>query len=93
MKLFKTIFVNGILLVIIGTACTTAKQNPENPNVTSGLRIGLSAATARGMKKPEILQIVDLIDHALKGRGDQQILEQVSEDVLSLCRRFPYYKA
>lgn len=67
--------------------------DPENPNITSGLRIGLSAVTARGMKKPEILHIVDLIDRALKGRNDQQVLDQVFDEVLSLCKRFPYYTA
>jgi glycine hydroxymethyltransferase len=67
--------------------------DPENPNITSGLRIGLSAVTVRGMKEPEILYIVDLIDRALKGRNDQQVLGKVAEDVVSLCQQFPYYKA
>ena len=65
--------------------------DPENPNIASGLRIGFSAVTTRGMEKPEVLHIVELIDRALTDRNDQQVLNQVSDEVASLCQRFPYY--
>jgi len=66
--------------------------DPEKPNITSGLRLGFSAVTTRGMKPPEIEQIVELIDHSLTGKDDPNRLREVAEGVKHLCGKYPYHR-
>lgn len=65
--------------------------DPESTMTTSGLRLGFSVASARGMGISEVRLIVDLIDSALTGSGRTEALEKVAESVKDLCKRFPYY--
>jgi glycine hydroxymethyltransferase len=67
-------------------------RDPQPPGITSGIRIGSTAMTARGMGRREVLQIVDLIDTALQQPHMQGLLEEISEAVSGLCRKFPIYK-
>ncbi len=64
----------------------------NSPFVTSGIRIGTSAVTTRGMKEPEMGIIADLISRALSGIDNNSLLEEVKHDVQELCGRFPLYK-
>ena len=64
----------------------------EKPNITSGLRLGFSAVTARGMKPPEIKQIVNLFDRSIVGKDDPNCLQEVAEGVKHLCKKYPYYR-
>jgi glycine hydroxymethyltransferase len=64
----------------------------EKPDVTSGIRIGSPGITSRGMGTDEVAQIVSLIEAAMVDRKDSNILEQVSQGVADLCRKFPVYK-
>jgi len=66
--------------------------DPEKPNITSGLRLGFSAVTTRGMKLPEIEQLVELIDHSLTGKDDPNRLQEVAEGVKHLCEKYPYHR-
>ena len=61
----------------------------KSPFVTSGIRIGTPAATSRGMKEPEMVQIAKWIAKLAK-EGDSAI-EEVKLGVLDLCARFPLY--
>ena len=63
--------------------------DPEGPGVTSGLRLGLSAVSARGMGRPEMVQIVELMDTAMHCAGNPRKLGRVAQDVSVLSRRFP----
>lgn len=63
----------------------------KSPLITSGIRIGTPAVTTRGMKEPEMEIIAELIDRVLNKWTDQQIQKQVSEEVKSLCSKFPLY--
>ena len=63
------------------------------PMVASGVRIGTPACTTRGMKEPQMKQIADLIDHALKSNHDEKILSAIQGDVKQLCAQFPFYKS
>ncbi len=65
--------------------------DPERPDVTSGIRIGSPGITSRGMGADEVAQIVSLIEAAMVDRKDSNILEQVSQEVADLCRKFPVY--
>lgn len=63
----------------------------KSPLITSGIRIGTPAITTRGMKKPQMTQVAEFIDRVINHRTDSKILEQVSEEVKSLCGSFPLY--
>ena len=75
--------------VNITTNKNTIPFDPEKPTVTSGIRIGTPAVTTRGMKEEEMKKIAELIDRAL----DENISrDEIKEEVLDLCSRFPLYK-
>ena len=63
----------------------------KSPLITSGIRIGTPAVTTRGLKEPEMEIIAGFIDRALCNRTDEKVLKQVSEDVITLCAKFPLY--
>jgi glycine hydroxymethyltransferase len=57
--------------------------------VTSGIRIGTSAVTTRGMKEDEMRQIVDMIDRIVL---DENKVDEVKQEVKELAGRFPLYQ-
>ena len=65
--------------------------DPQKPDIASGIRIGSPAITTRGMAMPEVTQIVELMDTAMLHRKNSDIIEQISQDVASLCLKFPVY--
>lgn len=69
----------------------TVPFETRSPFVTSGIRIGSSAVTSRGMGLAEMPQIVELIDYALMNRDDQSKLNAVKEKVHQLMSGFPLY--
>ncbi len=69
----------------------TVPFETRSPFVTSGIRIGASAITSRGMSVNEMPQIVELIDYALMNRDDDVKLKSVIEKVHSLMKGFPLY--
>lgn len=75
----------------ITTNKNTIPNDPEKPFVTSGLRLGTPAVTTRGMKETEMAQIAALIARGVKAHDDEQALEQVRQEVASLCGRFPVH--
>ena len=80
----------------------TANKNaipfdPEKPAITSGVRLGSPAATARGFREAEFRQIGEMIDEVLTalaasgGEGDTAVENAVHARVRELCARFPIY--
>lgn len=69
----------------------TVPFETRSPFVTSGIRIGASAITSRGMGISDMPQIVELIDYALMNRDDETKLKGVTEKVHLLMRGFPLY--
>lgn len=63
----------------------------DSPGTVSGLRLGSSAVTSRGMGKPEIVKIADLIDAAIVNHENKDVLDRVSKEVFELCKKFPVY--
>jgi glycine hydroxymethyltransferase len=59
--------------------------------VTSGIRIGTSAVTTRGMKEAEMDMIAEMIDRVVTHSTDEKIIAEVKEEVKKLTARFPLY--
>ena len=69
----------------------TIPYDEESPMVTSGIRLGTPAMTTRGFKEDEFILLAKLIDKALKNADKDDILEEVSIEVLNLTKKFPIY--
>lgn len=76
---------------------TVSKQqipdDPASPMVTSGIRIGLTSITQRGLKEPEIVKIVDLIDRVAADPENEEVLAQVKKEANAIIADFPLYPA
>lgn len=63
----------------------------QSPFITSGIRIGTPAVTARGLKENEILSIAEWIDTVLKNINDEKIIKDINQNVKKLCEKYPVY--
>ncbi len=87
----------------LGRANITCNKNgipfdPEKPFVTSGVRLGTPAGTARGFMAGEFTEIGNLIAEVLDGLkaansddGNAAVEEQVRKRIITLTERFPLY--
>ena len=80
----------------LGRANITVNKNavpfdPQKPWITSGIRIGTSALTTRGMKEEEMKRVAKLISTVIKNIKDDKTIERVREEVRELCEQFPLY--
>lgn len=67
-------------------------NDPEKPFVTSGVRLGTPAITARGMKEDETVKIAEMIIKVLENVNDDEKIAEVRNEVLKLTEKFPLYK-
>jgi len=70
----------------------TVPFDTEKPFITSGIRLGSPAVTTRGFKETEMKEVARLLDRALRGRDDPNILSSVRNDVSKLTKRFSIYE-
>lgn len=70
----------------------TIPFDPKSPFITSGIRIGTSAVTTRGMKEPEMKMIGEWISMILEQIGNDIFKKDIREKVKMLCSSFPIYK-
>ncbi|MDX8380669.1 MAG: serine hydroxymethyltransferase, partial [Ghiorsea sp.] len=76
----------------ITTNKNTIPFDPESPFVTSGIRLGASVITARGMKEAEVQEIGEMILKVLASPEDEAVHKEVLAQVRTLTDRFPIYK-
>jgi len=69
----------------------TVPKETQSPFVTSGIRVGTSAVTTRGMGENEMVRIAGLIDRVLAAPEDKNVAAMVRDDVHVLTREFPLY--
>jgi len=63
--------------------------DPRPPLITSGIRLGTPAVTARGFGREEMRQIAALIVKVITNPGNQNIQNQARQEVGQVCQRFP----
>ncbi len=64
-------------------------QDPENPTITSGIRIGTPAITTRGMVEEDMVEIADIMNLVLENPdGDK---EEAKRRVKVLTDKYPIY--
>lgn len=62
----------------------------QSPFITSGIRVGTPAVTARGMKENDMFEIADLINLALTDFENSK--QDIKDRVKALCDKYPLYK-
>lgn len=73
----------------ITTNRNTVPGETRSPFQTSGLRLGTPAVTTRGMKEPEMAEIIKAIDTVLNGIDDEKAIQSAKDIALALSARFP----
>lgn len=81
---------------LLGQAGITVNKNSipfetRSPFITSGIRIGTPAITARNMKVPEAEIIAKLIAELLNNPNSEKIMQNAQSEVTRLCSSFPLY--
>ena len=72
-------------------------DDPQPPQITSGLRFGTPATTTRGFSEPEFKQIGTWVAQALDAlenhpEGDEALFADIKAQVKELCAKFPIYQ-
>ena len=65
--------------------------DPEKPGVTSGIRIGLTAVTERGMKEAEVREIAGIINKVAENPTNEEVLAQCKAQAQALIAKFTLY--
>ena len=71
----------------------TVPHETQSPFVTSGIRIGTSAVTTRGMGTEAMQRIASLIDRVLSAPEDTNVIAEAHVEVKTLADEFPLYRS
>jgi glycine hydroxymethyltransferase len=63
----------------------------RSPFITSGIRVGVSAMTTRGLKESDMLQIVNWLDKVITAPDDEHVVATVKGEVNEFMMNFPLY--
>ena len=63
----------------------------RSPFVTSGIRVGVSAITTRGLKEADMERIADFIDRAITHRANDEMLEEIADEVSRFMEDRPLF--
>ena len=66
----------------------TIPYDQQNPNITSGIRLGSAAMTTRGLKENDFIKIGQIINKALKNKNDIDILNNLKKQVLDITNEY-----
>jgi len=81
----------------LGLAGITVNKNlvpfdDQNPNTTSGIRIGTPAITTRGLKEKDMKQVATWIDQAIIHFEDSNYLEKLKLEIEDFMVKFPLFQ-
>ena len=81
---------------VLGSVNITVNKNsvpndPASPFVTSGIRIGTPAATTRGFKEEEIIQVANWISDIINNFDNEELQKTIKEEAHKLTSNFPVY--
>ena len=81
---------------VLGSVNITVNKNsvpndPASPFVTSGIRIGTPAATTRGFKEEEIIQVANWISDIINNFDNEELQKTIKQEVHKLTSNFPVY--
>jgi len=81
---------------VLGSVNITVNKNsvpndPASPFVTSGIRIGTPAATTRGFKEEEIIQVANWISDIINNFDNEELQKTIKKEVHKLTSNFPVY--
>ena len=65
----------------------------ESPFVTSGVRIGTTSISQRGLKEPEVVQIAQIINDVAQSHDNPSAMKDAKQRTRELASRFPLYPA
>ena len=68
-------------------------NDPLSPMITSGIRIGTPAITTRGFKENECIDLANHICDILNDPNNSELIENIKNKHLSLCKKFPVYQS
>ncbi|WP_417455339.1 serine hydroxymethyltransferase [Kiloniella sp.] len=85
--------------MLLERADITSNKNPipfdsKRPADWVGLRLGVSAATTRGFKETEFVELGQMISEMISTAGAEQegaVIQKSKKQVASICSRFPIY--
>ena len=70
---------------------TMVPFDDKSPFITSGIRVGVSAMTTRGLAEQHMAQIVDWLDRGLMHADDQNVIRTIRGEVNEFMSGFPMY--
>lgn len=63
----------------------------KSPFITSGIRVGVSAMTTRGLKEGDMQHIVNWLDRVLTAPDDENLIRSIKGEVNEFMTAFPMY--
>ncbi len=63
----------------------------KSPFVTSGIRLGVSAVTTRGLKEDDMVAIVELVDEVIANFEDEATIEAIKDKVNTMMKDKPLF--
>jgi glycine hydroxymethyltransferase len=69
--------------------CNSVPDDPLPPFKPSGLRLGTPAITTRGLLEKDMTTVAEWLLQAIKNRGDDKILNKLSNEVVEFSKQFP----
>ncbi len=65
--------------------------DPNPPSITSGIRIGTPAITARGLGEDEVREVANYIADILNAPQDDKLIRDIRLKIKDICERYPIY--
>ena len=87
------LFQNALEKVGITVNKNMIPNDPASPFVTSGVRIGLTSTTQRGLKENDIAEIAGIMNKVAAGPEDEANLAECKKMAEALIGKFPLYPA